>query len=129
MGEEHVEDGELNDSLICTDSNTVQYVVNHPRSSAMEEAQPDGGAHADDCGCNEDRTSANFHRRRDPEDIAEAEQQIVQSASAVHIGETHACFFRNGCPGGTELHLCQSSGTKGYGQVLTVFSPYENAHA
>lgn len=100
MHEEHVKHAELNYGLIRTSAHAVENVSQHPLRGPGEIALPDGAAGTDERGDEEHRSAADLHSGRDPEDVDQAEEEVVECAAAVHVGEGDAGLFADGCPGG-----------------------------
>ena len=112
MGEEHIEDAQLNDSLICAGSETVQDHGSEPLACSMKFSEPYTSAEAENCGDQKDRPSSNLHSGWNPKDVHKAlslvkspfysllvrtcyQEKIIQSTTAVHIGKADASVLTN----------------------------------
>lgn len=74
MREEHIKDTQLDNSLIRTRSQTIEDLRSEPLSCATKRCKPDSCTETKD-GCDEEyRSTTDFHRCWNPEDVHESLQ-------------------------------------------------------
>jgi hypothetical protein len=72
MDKKHIKDRKLNDSLVRTGADSVERARKVPLRRAVELGLPDHRSEDEQCGDEQHRTSADFHRKRDPKDVGKA---------------------------------------------------------
>lgn len=100
-------DRQLDQRLVRCSANTRQGQHEIVLHRAIEKPSPDASSQNAHQTQDVHDLAAEFHSRRDPDDIEKPQEEIVQCRPAIHILQRHACLVRYRRPGCTPVILAK----------------------
>lgn len=84
---------QLNQSLISRRANTLNCQHDIVLSSPVVESAPYTATQKDDQTQDVDNLAPQLHCRWNPDDVEKSQEEIVQCAATIHIGQANTCIF------------------------------------